>query len=354
MKILVFGAGVIGVAYAWQLSLAGNDVALLVRPGKKQEIQSKGIAISCLDNRGGVLFLGGGKKPITMIYHPLLVEEFSPADHYELILVCVRRNQLGDVLPTLAEQAGEATILFLQNNWSGTAEIEKYLAPSRYLLGFPSVAGARDERGVQCALEVGTRLGEVDGQITPRLRRIAAVMREAGFKPKLSRQIVLWLQTHCAGVAAVVGPLYKAGSFEALVHSSSLIREMFLALRESLEVCRARGINPMSVPENRLDYLPLFLLVPLTRRLFQSEEARLGLEGHAGHAADELQAIYHEVLAEGERLGVKMPHLRGFQEYVEQGVLTLNPIRMGEASAKEHCYENVQHGIHVRKPSAHR
>lgn len=43
MKILVFGAGVIGIAYAWQLSEAGHDVALLVRLGRKKEIQSKGI-----------------------------------------------------------------------------------------------------------------------------------------------------------------------------------------------------------------------------------------------------------------------------------------------------------------------
>ncbi len=263
----------------------------------------------------------------------MLVEAFSPDDHYELILVCVRRNQLAGVLPGLAEQAGDATILFLQNNWSGTAEIDQYLAHSRYLLGFPSVGGARDARRVQCALEAGTRLGEVDGQITPRLKRIAAVMSEAGFKPKLSRQIIPWLQTHYAGVAAAVGCLYKAGSYEALVHSSSLLREMFLAMRESLDVCRARGINPMSIPANRLDYLPLFLLVPVTKRLFQSEEARLGLEGHAGHAADEMLFIYHEVLAEGERLGVKMPYLRGFQEYLEHGVLAVSPIRMRETSA---------------------
>jgi ketopantoate reductase len=321
MRILVFGAGVIGVSYAWQLSLAGHDVALLVRPGRKQELESNGITISCLDNRTGLLFLGGGKKPTNTIYHPVPVEAFSPADYYELIMVCVKRNQLRDVLPMLAEKAGDATILFMQNNWSGTAEIEPFLAPSHYLLGFPSVGGARDGRGVQCALEAGTRLGEVNGQITPRLRRIAAVMREAGFKPKLSRQIIPWLQTHYAGVAAVVGCLYKAGSFQALVKSSSLFREMFLAIRESLEVCRARGINPMSFPENRLYYVPLFLLVPLTKRLFRSEEARLGLEGHAGHAADEMQVIYHEVLAEGERLGVKMPYLGGFQEYVEKGVL---------------------------------
>jgi ketopantoate reductase len=141
VKILVFGAGVIGISYAWQLSLAGHEVVLLVRPGRKQEVESRGIAISCLDFRGGLAFVGLGKKRSDAVYHPVLAEQFSPADNYELILVCVRCNQLRDVLPVLAEKAGDATILFLQNNWSGTAEIEPFLTPSRYLIGFPSVGG---------------------------------------------------------------------------------------------------------------------------------------------------------------------------------------------------------------------
>ena len=315
MKILVFGAGVIGVAYAWQLSLAGHDVALLVRPGRRRELESEGIAISCLDMRGSSLFIGRARH-INAVYHPTLVESFSPDDHYELILVCVRRNQLGDALPTLAGNAGDATILFLQNNWTGVTEIEPFLTPSRYLLGFPSVGGARDQRGVKCVLLADTRLGEVDGQITPRLERIAGAIRSAGFKPKLSRQIIPWFQIHCAGVACFTGCYYKAGSYEPLTQSSSLIREMILALRESLEVCRARGINS----KNRSYGLPLFILVPLTKRLFRSEAGRLGTEGHMGHATDEVQFIYFEVLAEGERLGVNMPHLKGFQKYVREGV----------------------------------
>jgi hypothetical protein len=39
MNILVFGAGVIGKIYAWQLSEAEQNVALLVRCGRKQEIE---------------------------------------------------------------------------------------------------------------------------------------------------------------------------------------------------------------------------------------------------------------------------------------------------------------------------
>ncbi len=161
-------------------------------------------------------------------------------------------------------------------------------------------------------------LGEKDGLITHRLQKIAGIMREAGFKPRITRQIVPWLLTHYAEIAALVGALYKASSFTALANNSRLLKEALLAAREGLAVCRARGINPMSISNVRPIYLPMFIVVPFTKRAYKSEEARLVFEGHAAHANDEMQVIYHEVLADGERLGVKMPYFRGFKEYVER------------------------------------
>ena len=35
MKILIYGAGVVGCTYGWQLSKAGCDVAVLVRKEQK-------------------------------------------------------------------------------------------------------------------------------------------------------------------------------------------------------------------------------------------------------------------------------------------------------------------------------
>jgi len=331
MKILVFGAGVVGTAYAWQLSLAGHDVALLVRPGRKQELERQGIAISCFDMRKIPW------KHLTTTYHPHVVEDFSPADGYALILVCVRSTQLQEALPHLAAKAGEATILFVQNNWSGRAEIEQYLAPARYLLGFPSVGGGRDAQSIQCALGASMRLGEPDGRLTTRLRTIAAVMRQADIKPRLTRRIIPWLWAHYAGIAAVGAGLCQAGSLPALASSAPILKDTLLAGREALAVCRARGIQLWRVPDEALPFLlPAWLFVPFMRRFLHTEVARLGLEGHAdGYADDEVRAMYENVLNEGESLGVKMPHLRGFQQYIEHVVPIVNAGRRGAVSAGE-------------------
>ena len=53
MKILIYGAGVVGCTYGWQLSKAGCDVTVLVRKGAKKEFCTKknGIHIICSDFR---------------------------------------------------------------------------------------------------------------------------------------------------------------------------------------------------------------------------------------------------------------------------------------------------------------
>jgi len=53
-------------------------------------------------------------------------------------------------------------------------------------------------------------------------------------------------------------------------------------------------------------------------QITEGEAGRLGTEGHMSHAADGAQ---FEVLTEGKGLGVKMPYLKGFREYVRKGVL---------------------------------
>ena len=52
MKILIYGTGVIGCTYGWQLAKAGHDMTVLVRQGKKSRIEKDGIDIFCSDFRG--------------------------------------------------------------------------------------------------------------------------------------------------------------------------------------------------------------------------------------------------------------------------------------------------------------
>jgi 2-dehydropantoate 2-reductase len=161
MKVLVIGAGVIGVTYAWQLSKSGNNVSLLVRKEKKELIKNKGLIINCIDLRGK------RKMETKEVYRPEIVCEINEGEGYELIIVPVNSNQIKTILPALSEYKGSADILFFHNKWSDNKEIEEYLEPSRYLFGFPFKAGAGRNGNIINAVIFGdsicaTMLGESD------------------------------------------------------------------------------------------------------------------------------------------------------------------------------------------------
>ena len=80
MKILIYGAGVVGCTYGWQLSKVGCDVTVLVRKGQKECVQKDGIQIICSD------FRGKARKDTDVIFKPTVIDELSSNNDFEYIL----------------------------------------------------------------------------------------------------------------------------------------------------------------------------------------------------------------------------------------------------------------------------
>ena len=134
MRILMFGAGVIGTVYGHILTQAGVDVTHYVRPGKKQTLE-KGISLRLLDGRVKT-------SQVMSVRYPLkLVDSLSPTDDYDFFIVSVRHYQLDSVLPILKDNVGKADVLFFNGNWAGFELINQFLPRSKYLWGFPVAGG---------------------------------------------------------------------------------------------------------------------------------------------------------------------------------------------------------------------
>ena len=317
MKILIFGAGVIGVTYAWQLSEAGCDITLLARPDKAEQLKQNGIQIECLDTRGL-------KQTLTRtVYRPAIVSELRTEGRYDLIIVAVNSHQISEVLPVLKEKAGQTDILFFSNNWSGIEEIAQVLPPEQYFFGYPFKAGGgRDANGIQTVI-FGTRftdtvLGEKDGTVSARVKRIHQALKKARMNPVISKDIVGYLQAHYIWAAANVGAYMQAGSYQRFASDWRGMRALYLAMREGFEVCRARGVDPARIWPTSFYYLPLFLLVPFSRMLYRMPVMQRMFEGHVLHSPAEMHAMYYEVLQSGKQHHISMPVYESYQPAVEQ------------------------------------
>src|SRR4051794_12442517 len=107
MKILVYGAGVIGSVYAVRLQEAGHRVSLLARGQRAELLRTHGIQLENSVN---------GRKTTTQVP---IVEQLAPTDNYDVVLVTVRLDQLNAVLPILAANTQVPTLLFLLSNPAG-------------------------------------------------------------------------------------------------------------------------------------------------------------------------------------------------------------------------------------------
>lgn len=139
MKILVFGAGVLGCNLARNLFRAGKDVTLLARGAWAEEVRKNGLRIK------------DKFSPHLSVSRIPVVTELKPEDAYDVIFVVLRYTQLDSVLDTLRKSAAE-NIVFVGNNVRARALTES-LGEKNVLFAFASSAGHREKDRV-CSVDL--------------------------------------------------------------------------------------------------------------------------------------------------------------------------------------------------------
>jgi len=316
MKILIYGAGIVGTTYGWQLSKAGHEITVLVRPEKKQSVKEEGIHIRCTD------FRGGQKAIEEVVFKPDVTDSLSADNDFEYIIVTTNNLHLKEILPILSKSAGNAHILFFQNMWvDDLNSINEYLSEEQYFFGFPFMAGGgRDTGGIRSAIsglkQSHTPLGELNGEVSERVQKIAKALENANLKPIIYNQIKIWLITHYAVAAGLSAGIMKAKSGRNFANNSDILKEAIRAIREGLEVCRKLGYNPTAEKANRLYSLPFFIAIPIAKKVYSNEALCLMFDGHTQHSPNEMKKMLEDIIAEGKKHAVKVPFLKQIKETI--------------------------------------
>jgi len=315
MRILIYGAGVVGTTYGWQLLQAGHEVSVLVKKEKKQTVENNGIYLHCTD------FRDNKKQIIETVFRPQVIDELTPDNDYEFIIVAVNNIQLLQILPVLTKSAGKANVLFFQNNWDSFDEIANYLSPEQYFFGFPfMVGGGMNEKGINCAISglkySHTPIGELNGELTPRIEKIVKALEDTKLKPVVSKQIKEWLITHYAVATGLSAGIMKAGSAANFTKNTAIIKEAIKAIREGLNICKERGINPKDEKSNSLYFLPLFIAAVIAKKIYSNEALQLMFDGHTKHSPDEMKKMFNDIIEYGKKYNVETPILKSLQNVI--------------------------------------
>ena len=322
MKVLVYGAGVLGSLYAARLYGSGQDVSILARGQRLADLREQGIVLEDAVT---------GQRSVAQVP---VVEELAPDDAYDWVLVIMRKSQVSALLPTLAANTRTPNVLFLMNNAAGPAEMIQSLGYDRVLLGFPGAAGVRVGHVVRCLAGRGSRkatatVGELDGRTTQRLEALRQMLEGAGFAVTIEPNTDAWLKTHVALVSPIANALYMTGGdIHRLAHTRDALVLMVRAIREGFQVLQALNIPIRPTPLQILPWLPEPLLVAIAQRLLDTSVAEIAVAGHANAARDEMKLLADEFRALTLSTTVPTPAMERLYQYLD---LTAPPIPHGSA-----------------------
>ncbi|HTK08693.1 MAG TPA: 2-dehydropantoate 2-reductase N-terminal domain-containing protein [Ktedonobacteraceae bacterium] len=309
MDILVYGAGVIGSVYAARLKEAGQNVSLLARGQRAVSLRAHGIQLEDAST---------GRRTTIRVS---IVEDLTPTDRYDVVLVTVRLDQLHSILPILAANRQIPTLLFLLNNPAGMRQFEQ-LDLQRIVPGFPAVGGVRKGDVVRYITlrQVPTMLGEADGRMTPRIRQLAAIFKQAGFTVNLSPDMQMWLKTHAIMDMGIIAAVMMTGRKSAqLARSRSNVVMLVQAIREGLLALRALGmpLTPFYLTLLFL-WLPRWLTVILIQSLLRTRLSALGLDAHLDDDLEEIRQMSGEIMAQLRSSPLATPTLNRLVVVLEQ------------------------------------
>lgn len=313
MNILVYGAGPLGSVFAAKLHQGGHAVSLLARGQRLADLREHGVVIHNLTN----------DEWVTARVN--VVERLAPEDVYDVIMVIMRKNNALDILPILAANTGTPTIMFLMNNAAGPEPFIAAVGRERVLVGFPASAGYREGHVVHCL--TGTEaepypipFGEVDGRITERTQRIAAIFNATpGFQADVRADMDAWHKYHVALLMPSLAPaLYACGTDRRrLLRTRDALVLAIRAVREGFRVLRAKGL-PLTPDSLRLfAWLPEPLLVWFLRKRFADERMEVAMVRHANAARDEIKHLTDEFLALAHTTPILTPNIDRLYPYLD-------------------------------------
>jgi 2-dehydropantoate 2-reductase len=223
----------------------------------------------------------------------------EPDAEFDLIVVAVRCDQIGSVLPSIGAARRVPVVLFLHNHAGGSLELLDAVGAERVVLGFPGAGGVRAGVVVRYVLipQQPTTIGEPSGCRSARLRMLERVLRHAGFPTRCERHMDAWLNAHAVFVTAVAGAIYLAGGdIRALAADRHAVARLVRGVREGFSALVASGSGaPPANLRAIFQWAPEWVAVWYWRRYLSRPLAQYAFGGHVAAAPAEMDALAREV-----------------------------------------------------------
>lgn len=300
MRILVYGAGVLGCELAHALiQNKKNVVTLLARGEWKEMIDQKGLTIRHWVQRK------------TTVDRVQTIDTLAPGDCYDLVFVVMQAGQLSQVLPILKENKS-SYFVFVGNDPQAKQVLEAMQRPAdKVAFGFQNTAGRREhDRVVSVYASAGMTVGGATAPLSGAFRtRLKTAFDGVKYKLSFYGDMDEWLKCHAAFILPICYVCYACNG--DLRRATKQQRGAILdAAYEACEMLKAIGI-PVNDADNTENFKPgtagrrqmeamLFVMA-------KTPLGRLCASDHAMHAVGEMHYLDDAFEAMRKQAGTAMP-----------------------------------------------
>ena len=287
MRILIYGAGVIGSLYAVLFAETGYDTSIYAR-GKRLEFLKK----------NGLLYK---KNQNIRRAEATILGELSDNDAYDFILLTVRENQLYEALAELKNNKSNI-IVTMVNSLDSYKKWEDIVGKGRILPAFPGAGGSINNDGILDAaltprMIQPTTFAEISGNKSEKTKQFSKILRHAHIPYQKVTDMHLWQLCHLAMVVPIADAYYESDDPEKVEKEWKIMRKTAERLKRNFNFLRKQKGKLSPWKMNIFRFLPLSFLTIMLAVTFESSFGDKFMYQHAMKAPDEMRELHKQFYA---------------------------------------------------------
>ena len=292
MRILIYGAGVIGSLYAVLFAETGYDTSIYAR-GKRLEFLKK----------NGLLYK---KNQNIRRAEATILGELSDNDAYDFILLTVRENQLYEALAELKNNKSNI-IVTMVNSLDSYKKWEDIVGKGRILPAFPGAGGSINNDGILDAaltprMIQPTTFAEISGNKSEKIKQFSKILRHAHIPYQKVVDMHMWQLCHLAMVVPIADAYYEADCSERAGRDWKIMKKTAKRLKRNFNFLRKQSGRLSPGKMNIFCFLPLSILAIMLAITFESSFGDKFMYQHARKAPDEMRELHKQFYAYMKKL----------------------------------------------------
>ncbi len=281
MRLLIYGAGVIGCLYASLFSKAGYDTTLYAR-GKKLEAFRK----------NGLLYEIKGKICKAEVK---IIDILEEDDKYDFIFLTVKENQVHTALKELSLNISP-NIVTMVNTLEQYSTWEELCGKGRIIPAFPGAGGSFDNGILKAALTPWiiqpTTFSEIDGSKTKRSFKLAELLKKSEIPYQIVKDMHQWQLCHLAMVVPIADAYYEAQNPKEVWRECEIMTKTAKRMKRNFNLLYDLGITLSPRKINIFRFLPVFMLKKGLTIIFRSNFGNVFMYQHSINAPDEMRRLH--------------------------------------------------------------